>query len=107
MKVLIINGSPRLNGNTTVAVDEMIKVFEAEGIETVTMQIGNKAIRGCMACGGCFKTGKCVFDDDVNKAAEIFMDCDGLVGATPVYYASANATTIGFLDRMFYSSHFD
>ncbi len=72
MKVLIINGSPRLNGNTTVAVDEMIKVFETEGVETVTMQIGNKAIRGCMACGGCFKTGKCVFDDDVNKAAEIF-----------------------------------
>ncbi len=107
MKVLIINGSPRINGNTTVAVDEMIKVFEAEGVETVTMQIGNKAIRGCMACGGCFKTGKCVFDDDVNKAAEIFRDCDGLVVATPVYYASANATTIAFLDRMFYSSHFD
>ena len=108
MKVLIINGSPRINGNTTVALNEMIKVFEAEGIETEVMQIGNKPIRGCIACGSCFKTGKCVFGDDgVNQAAKLLEECDGLVIASPVYYASANATLVAFLHRLFYSSHFD
>ncbi len=107
MKVLIINGSPRLNGNTTLAVKEMEKIFNKEGIETEILQIGNKNIRGCIACNSCRKTGKCVFDDGVNDAAEKFKAADGLVIASPVYFASANGTLISFLDRLFYSSNFD
>lgn len=107
MKVLIINGSPRVNGNTTVALNEMIKVFEQEGVETEVVQIGNKDVRGCIACGTCFKKGQCVFDDVVNELAPEFEAADGLVIASPVYYASANATLIACLDRLFYSTHFD
>lgn len=107
MKVLIINGSPRANGNTSIALNEMIKVFEAEGIETKVCQIGNKNIRGCIACGKCGETGKCVFNDAVNEIAPEFEEADGLVVASPVYYASANATLIACLDRLFYSTHFD
>ena len=107
MKVLILNGSPRADGNTTIAVNEMVKVFETEGIETQIMQIGSQAIRGCIACGSCAKNGKCVFDDVVNEAAQIFEKADGLVVASPVYYASANATLIACLDRLFYSTGFD
>ena len=107
MKVLIINGSPRMNGNTTVAVDEMVKVFEAESVETEVVRIGNKDVRGCIACGTCFEKGQCVFDDVVNELAPKFEAADGLVVASPVYYASANATLIACLDRLFYSTHFD
>lgn len=107
MKVLIINGSPRVNGNTSVAVNEMVKVFNEEDIETDVVMIGNKAIRGCIACGSCYKNGKCVFDDVVNELAKKFEEADGLVVASPVYYASANATTIACLDRLFYSTGFD
>jgi len=85
----------------------MVKVFEAEGVEVEVMQIGNKAIRGCIACGSCSKNGKCVFDDAVNEAAQKFEKADGLVVASPVYYASANATLIACLDRLFYSTGFD
>ncbi|MBQ7703526.1 MAG: flavodoxin family protein [Firmicutes bacterium] len=107
MKVLIINGSPRPNGNTTIAVSEMVKIFEAEGVEAEVVRVGNKDVRGCIACGTCFKKGQCVFDDVVNELAPKFEEADGLVVATPVYYASANATTIACLDRLFYSTHFD
>ena len=107
MNVLIINGSPRKDGNTTVAINEMVKIFKEEGIDTEIITVGNKAIRGCMACGGCAKTGKCVFDDGVNEAAEKFRDADALVVASPVYYASANGTLVSFMDRLFYSSPFD
>lgn len=107
MKVLMINGSPHKNGNTAIALSEMENVFKANGIETETLHIGNKAIRGCIACKSCFEKGRCAFDDEVNKAAPIFEEADGLVVASPVYYASANATLIAFLDRLFYSSHFD
>ena len=107
MKVLMINGSPRVNGNTSVALHEMEKIFKKNGIESETIQIGNKAIRGCIACSTCFESGKCVFDDDVNEVAPKFEECDGLVVASPVYYASANATLIAFLDRLFYSTSFD
>ncbi len=107
MKVLMINGSPRANGNTAVALAEMEKIFAAEGIETEIVQVGNKVIRGCVACGSCMQNGKCVFDDVVNECAPKFEECDGLVVASPVYYASANATLIAFLDRLFYSTHFD
>ena len=107
MKVLIINGSPHINGNTSIALKEMVKVFEAEGIEAESVQIGNKNIRGCVACGSCGRNGKCAFDDIVNEIADKFKEADGLVVASPVYYASANATLIACLDRLFYSSHFD
>lgn len=107
MKVLMINGSPRVDGNTTVALNEMKEVFKEEGIEVSLMQIGNRDIRGCIACNQCAKTGKCVFDDAVNELASEFEEADGLVVASPVYYASANATLVAFLDRLFYSTHFD
>ncbi|MBS7008081.1 flavodoxin family protein [Anaerostipes sp.] len=107
MKVLMINGSPRPKGNTCVALHEMEKVFLAENIETEIVQVGNKDIRGCVACNSCAEKGKCVFDDIVNETALKFEKCDGLVVASPVYYASANATLAAFLDRLFYSTHFD
>lgn len=107
MKVLIINGSPRVNGNTTIAIREMENVFRADGIDVETVQVGNKDIRGCIACGKCADTGRCVFDDIVNELAPKFEEADGLVIASPVYYASANATLIACLDRLFYSTHFD
>ena len=106
MKVLMINGSPRVGGNTSIALQEMEKIFAQEGIEVETVQVGNQAIRGCIACGTCAKQGKCVFDDAVNTVAPKFEACDGLVIASPVYYASANGTLISFLDRLFYSTHF-
>ena len=107
MKVLLINGSPKKDGNTAHALNEMAKIFSEEGMETVTVQIGSQAIRGCVACGNCHKTGKCIFDDVVNESAKVFEECDGIVVGSPVYYASANATLIAFLDRLFYSTSFD
>ena len=107
MKVLIINGSPRANGNTTTAVNEMVKVFEEEGVEVQVVRIGSRDVRGCMACGACAKKGRCVYDDVVNELAPMFEEADGLVVASPVYYASANATLIACLDRLFYSTGFD
>lgn len=107
MKVLLLNGSPRANGNTAVALNEMKKVFEAEGIEAEIVQVGNQNVRGCVACGGCAQTGKCVVDDVVNEIAPKFAEADGLVVGSPVYYASANATLVAVLDRLFYSCHCD
>ena len=107
MKVLIINGSPRKDGNTSIAANELVKTFQAEGVETEVCQVGNKDIRGCVACGRCFQKGKCVFNDIVNELASKFEEADGLIVASPVYYASANATLIACLDRLFYSTHFD
>lgn len=106
-KVLIINGSPRAGGNTAIAVREMETVFHENGVEVTTVQIGGKAIRGCIACGKCAETGRCVFDDAVNELAPLFEQADGLVVASPVYYASANATLIACLDRLFHSTRFD
>ena len=107
MKVLLINGSPRVHGNTAFALNQMAEVFADQGIETELIQVGKEAIRGCAACGSCYKTGKCVFDDMVNEVAPKFAEADGIVLGSPVYYASANATLIAFLDRLFYSTHFD
>ena len=107
MKVLMLNGSPRKDGNTSIALEEMKKIFEAEGVETEIVRVGNKDVRGCIACGRCYELGKCVFDDVVNELAPKFEAAEGLVIASPVYYASANATLIAVLDRLFYSSHFD
>ncbi len=105
-KVLIINGSPNARGCTATALNEMIKVFENEGIETKVVQVGNKAVRGCIACNTCESRGKCVFDDLVNETAPLFEEADGLVIGSPVYYGSPNGTLLSFLDRLFYSTPF-
>ncbi len=107
MKVLLLNGSPRVGGNTAVALAEMEKVFHANGIETETVQVGNRDIRGCVACFQCVKTGKCAIDDIVNELAVKLEECDGMVVGSPVYYAAANGTLISLLDRLFYSTPFD
>ena len=108
MKVLMINGSPRNDGNSKIALDEMTAIFEQEGIEVECIAVGKEAIHGCVACGGCGKLGKCVFDDDiVNEIAAKFEAADGLVVASPVYYASANGTLVCLLDRLFFSTSFD
>ncbi len=107
MKVLLVNGSPHAKGSTYTALHEMEKVFAENGIETEIIHVGNQDIRGCIACRSCRKNGKCVFDDMVNEAAAKFEGCDGLVVGSPVYYASANATLIAFLDRLFYCTGFD
>ena len=107
MKVLLINGSPHAKGCTYTALNEVAASLQKEGIETELMHIGNQAIRGCMSCGGCRKSGKCVFDDAVNEAALKFEQADGLVIGSPVYYASANGTLSSFLQRLFYSTRFD
>ena len=107
MKILLLNGSPRPQGNTAAALEEMEKVFRAEGLETELIQVGNRDIRGCAACGRCSELGRCVFDDLVNELAPKFEACDGLVVGSPVYYASANATLVALLTRLFYSTSFD
>lgn len=107
MKVLMVNGSPHREGNTYIALHELEKIFSEENIETEILHIGNKEIRGCIACYACKEKGKCVFDDIVNEAAEKLAECDGFIIASPVYFASANATLIAFLDRLFYSTLFD
>lgn len=107
MKVLMINGSPHANGNTALALKEMQTVFEAEGVEVEVVHVGQLTIKGCTGCAACFKLGKCVMDDIVCEISEKFKECDGMVIASPVYYASANGTLISLLDRLFYSSRFD
>ncbi len=106
MKVLMINGSPKANGNTAIALREMQQVFEQEGIEVEYVHVGHLPVRSCIACGHCYESGKCVFDDIVNETAKKFEEADGLVVGSPVYYASANATLVAFLTRLFYSTHF-
>ena len=105
-KVLLLNGSAHQHGCTATALDEMIKVFESEGIETELIQVGTKDIRGCIACNKCGETGKCVFDDLVNEVAPKLEAADGLVVGSPVYYASPNGTILSFMDRLFYSTSF-
>lgn len=107
MNVLMINGSPRGNGNTAIALREMKNIFAQEGIEVTELNVGTKAIRGCIACNKCAELGKCVFDDAVNEAAPLLAKADGVVVASPVYYASANGNLISFLDRLFYSCRCD
>ena len=103
----MINGSPHPDGNTALALREMEQVFAGEGVEVETMRIGSQVIRGCIACGRCGELGRCVFDDAVNAAAEKLREADGLVVASPVYYASPSGTVESFMDRLFYSSSFD
>lgn len=107
MKILLINGSPKKEGNTYIALNEVQKTLEAEGIETELIHVGHKAIRGCIACNKCVELGKCVMDDIVNEVATKFKEADGIVLGSPVYYASPNGTLLSFLDRLFYSTPFD
>ena len=107
MNVLLINGSPHKNGAGFTALSEMEKVFQKNGINTELIQLGSQAVRGCMACNYCASHGKCTIDDIVNEVAPKFEKADGIVVSSPVYYASANATLIAFLDRLFYSTYFD
>lgn len=104
MKVLLINGSPRAKGNTSVALNEMIKIFDEAEIDSELVHVGNKVIRGCIGCGQCFKIGHCAFEDAVNEVAPKFLAADGFVVGAPVYYGSPNGTIISFLDRLFYST---
>lgn len=107
MKVLMLNGSPHVEGNTSVALKEMVKVFEQEGVEVDYVDLGMKDIRSCIACGKCQELGKCVFNDIVNDLAVKFEAADALVVGSPVYYASANATLVAALTRIFFSTSFD
>lgn len=105
-KVLLVNGSPHIHGCTATALEEMMKTFREEGVETELVHIGNKAVRGCVSCKRCSELGRCVFDDAVNEIAPKFKEADGLVVGSPVYYGSPNGTLLSFLDRLFYSTPF-
>ena len=107
MKVLIINSSPRKDGNSSLLINEIEKIFKENDIEYEVLLIGNKNIRGCIACNYCSDNGECVFKDDINKAGKILKESDGLVLVSPVYYGSPNGTLISFLDRLFYSANYD
>ena len=106
MKVILINGSPRKDSNTELALKEVAKSLNEEGIETEIVNLKND-VKGCMACNTCSKLGKCVIDDVVNVVAEKFKNADGIVVGSPTYYASTNGTVISFLDRLFYSANYD
>ncbi len=107
MKVLLINGSPKRNGNTYIALKEVSDSLNAEGIETEIVHVGSKPLHGCLACGHCNMLMECVTHDFVNEVLVKFKEADGLVIGSPVYYASPAGTLISFLDRLFYSSKFD
>lgn len=107
MKVLLINGSPHKEGTTYAALSEVAGALNARRVETEIIQVGHLAIRGCVACYSCSKTGKCAIDDVVNQVAEKFKEADGIVVGSPVYYASPNGTLVSFLDRLFYSSRLE
>ncbi|MBQ7407955.1 MAG: flavodoxin family protein [Clostridia bacterium] len=107
MKVLILNGSPRKNGNTELAINELVSTFELNGIQTIVKRVALADVAGCRACLACYKTGKCVINDEVNEVAKLFEECDGLILASPVYYAQPNATLVAFTQRLFYSTRFD
>lgn len=108
MKVLLVNGSSHAHGTTMAALDEMIQVFESEGIETEVIQLGGKPLADCLQCNACSRTGKCVFTDDgVNEFVEKAKSADGFVFGTPVYYAHPSGRIFSFLDRAFYSASKD
>ena len=104
MKVLLINGSPKKDGNTFTALSEVAKEIEKNGVDTEIFHIGNKAVHGCIGCATCFKTGQCVFQDDVMPEMQQKMaEADGIVIGTPTYYAGPNGALCALLDRAFYS----
>ncbi|MCI2056126.1 MAG: flavodoxin family protein [Oscillibacter sp.] len=102
MKALLINGSPHSNGCTFTALKEVADTLEKNGVETEILQLGTKPVAGCIACGKCAKTGKCVFDDQVNDILPQLDTIDALVVGSPVYYAGPAGQLCAFLDRLFY-----
>lgn len=105
MKVLLINGSPRKNGNTFLALSEVAKALNSNGVETEIISIGTKAVQGCIACQKCFELGRCVFKDELyNSLRESLKGADGVVVGTPVFYAGPNGSLCAVLDRLFYSA---
>lgn len=105
MRVLLLNGSPRQNGNTSIALAEVENTLHKEGIDTITMQIGTQPMRGCIGCGGCVEKGRCVFSDEVYDRLQAILTegIDGVIVGTPVYYGGANGSLCALLDRLFYS----
>ena len=104
MKVLLVNGSPHADGCTNRALEEVEKALQKQGVETEIFHIGKGSVGGCTACSACAKLGKCVIDDAVNRFAEKAKTADGFVFGSPVYYASAAGSMVGFMDRLFYSA---
>lgn len=104
MKILVVNGSPHLNGCTDRALREVEKTLVANGVEFERVNIGNKDVRGCIGCNFCRTHGRCVFNDVVNETAPKFAEADGLIVGSPVYYAGCNGQALSFLDRLFYST---
>lgn len=107
MRVLLINGSPRREGNTFLALSEIAKVLEQEGIESVIVGVGTRAVRGCIACAKCKESGanRCVFNDDIcNEVSARMAECDAVIVGSPVYYGQPNGTVLSLLQRMFYSA---
>lgn len=106
MKVLLVNGSSHVHGTTMAALEEMVKVFDAEGIETEIIQTGSKPLADCLQCGACRKTGRCAFgnDDGVNAFIDKAREADGFVCASPTYYAHPSGRIFSFLDRVFYAA---
>ena len=108
MKVLLINGSPHARGCTATALGVVADTLEQNGVETETVHVGHKDIRGCIGCYKCRELGRCVFDKDmVNEVARKFEEADGLVIGSPVYYAGPNGTLVSFLNRLFFSTKFE
>lgn len=104
MKVMLLNGSPKANGNTYIALAECARALEECGVEAEISHIGPSGVPGCRSCGACSKLGRCVIDDAVNEFAAKMREADGLIVGTPVYYASPNGSVISFLDRLFFST---
>ena len=104
MKVLVINGSPHINGCTDRGLREVEETLKASGIETERINVGNKDVRGCIGCNFCRTHNRCVFNDIVNEVAPKLAEADGLLVGSPTYYAGANGQLHAFLDRLFYST---
>ncbi len=104
MNVLLLNGSPHEKGCTYTALSEVASTLRDEGVETEILWLGNDPLPGCKGCGACGKLGRCVYDDVVNRAAELAKSCDGLVVGSPVHYAAASGQITSALDRLFYSA---
>lgn len=104
MKVLLINGSPHQHGCTDTALQEAAAALNRHGIDTEILWIGNRPVAGCIACGKCRSTGKCIYDDAVNQVSEMLDSVDGLIFGSPVYYGGPSGQIQSFMDRLFYSS---
>ena len=107
MKVILINGSPNANGCTFTALSEVSKTLNENGVDTEIIHAGDKNIRGCIGCRKCKENSKCIFNDLVNDVAQKFIECDGFVIGSPVYYSSANGSVVSLMDRLFFSVHCD